>query len=172
MSHAEAESRTGSKVLADAITKEIFSLPPSWGLILHNKILEPFCTGDWFIYSNEPTPDSPFQIFRTTFVSEDHLVGESFRFSLLKHKPVDKKNNICQNPSNLSMHKSKCISFTRKFFYCGNYLTSKLLLSRISWQCNDIQIFLSLIFQLAQFTKHPFLIRTKQSLLFRAGSAF
>jgi hypothetical protein len=58
MSHAEAESRTGSTDLANATIKKIFSLSPSWGLIMHNKVRKPFSTGDWFIDSNEPIPDS------------------------------------------------------------------------------------------------------------------
>jgi hypothetical protein len=114
MSHAEAESRTGSKVLANAITKKIFFLLPTWGLFLHNKIREPFCTGDWFIDLNEPTPDSPLQIFGTTFVSENHLVGESFRFSNPSSNLLIKTTISVKNSSDFSMHKSMCFQFTRK----------------------------------------------------------
>jgi hypothetical protein len=70
MSHAEAEARTGSTVLANAIMNKIFFLPVNWGLIMHNKVREPFFTGDWLIDSNEPTPDSPFQILEKLLSQE------------------------------------------------------------------------------------------------------
>jgi hypothetical protein len=172
MSHAEAESRTGSKVLANAIMRKIFSLLPTWGLILHNKIREPFCTGDWFIDMNEPTADCPLQIFRTTFVSENHLVGKSFRFSNPSTNLLIKSTMSLEILPISQSIKASIFHLQGKFYYCGNYLTSKLLLSRISWQCNDTKKSFSLIFQLAQSTKDSCLKRTKQSLPFCARSAF
>jgi hypothetical protein len=106
---------------------------------MHNKIREPFCTGDWFIDSNEPTPDSPFQILRTTFVSENHLVGESFRFSNSSTSLLIKSIISVKILPISQCIKASVFHLQGKLFYCGNYLTSKLLLSRISWQCNNIQ---------------------------------
>jgi hypothetical protein len=139
MSHTKAESRTGSKALADAITKKIFSLLPTKGLIMHNKVREPFYIGDWFIDSNEPTPDSPFQVFRTTFVAENYLVGESFRFSNSSTNLRIKSIISVKILPIAQCIKASVFHLQGKFFYCGNYLTSKPLISRISWQCNDIQ---------------------------------
>jgi hypothetical protein len=142
------------KVLANAITKKKLFLLPTWGLILHNKIREPFCTGDWFIDLNEPTPDSPLQIFRTTFVSENHLVGESFRFSNPSSN-LPMKSTISVKILPISQCIKACVfNLQGKLFYYGNYLTSKLLFSKISWQCNDTKKYFSVIFQLAQSTKH------------------
>jgi hypothetical protein len=126
MSHSEAEARTGSTVLVNAIMKKIFSLPVNWGLIMHNKVRKPFCTGDWFIDSNEPTPDSPFQIFRTTFVSGNQLVGESFRFSNSSTNLLIKSQSVKILPISQCI-KASVFHLQGNFFYCGNYLTSKLL---------------------------------------------
>jgi hypothetical protein len=65
MSLAEAESKTGSKILAEAIMNNIYSLLPTWGLILHNKVREPFHIGDWFIDVNEQTTDSPSRLLKS-----------------------------------------------------------------------------------------------------------
>jgi hypothetical protein len=183
MSHTEAESRTGSMVLANAIMKKICSLPPSWGLIMHNEVREPFCIGDWFIDSNEPTPDSPFQIFRTTFVSGDHLVGESFRFSNLNSST----NLLIKSIISVKILPiSQCIKASvfhlqGKFFYCGNYLTSKLLLSRISWQYNDnlkltfFNFSISSIYKAVLFKEDktiPALLRWERILSFSISSSW
>jgi hypothetical protein len=182
MSHAEAESRTGSTVLANAIMKKIFSLPVNWGLIMHNKVREPFCTGDWFIIdSNEPTPDSPFQIFETTFVLENHLVGESFRFSNSQTNLLI-KSTISVNILPISQCiKANVFHLHEIFFYCGNYLISELLSSRISWQCNDIQkivVFdfsISSIYKAILFKKDktiPALLRWERILSFSTSSSW
>jgi hypothetical protein len=181
MSHAEAESRTGSKVLANTITKKIFFLLPTWGLILHNKIREPFCTGDWFIDLNEPTPDSPLQIFRTTFVSENHLVGESFRFSNPSSNLLI-KSTISVKILPISQCIKACVfNLQGKLFYYGNYLTSKLLLSRISWQCNDTKktffcdFSISSIYKALLFRKDktiPALLRWERILSFSISSSW
>jgi hypothetical protein len=71
----------------------------------------------------------PFQIFRKTFVSTNHLVGESFRFSNSStNLRTNKISNICQNPTNCSMHKSKCISFTKKILLLWKLLDQQTTL--------------------------------------------
>jgi hypothetical protein len=81
----------------------------------------------------------PSRFFEQLLSQKITLVGKSFRFSnsstnLLKTSTISVKilpifECIKANVSHLQGNS----------FYCGNYLTNILLLSRISWQCNDIQ---------------------------------
>jgi hypothetical protein len=141
---------------------------------MHNKVRASFCTGDWFIDSNEPTPNSPFQIFKTTFVSGNQLVGESFRFSNSSTNLLIKSQSVKILPISQRI-KASVFHLQGNFFYCGNYLTSKLLLSRIYWQCNDIKkIFffdfsISSIYKALLFKKDktiPALLRWERILTF------
>jgi hypothetical protein len=110
------------------------------GLILHNKVREPFHIGDWFINVNEQNPDSPSQVFKITLMSDNHLIGRRFCFSNTATNLLIQTDILVQILPSIQCIKASVFHLDGKFFYCGNYLTSKLLLSRISWQIDDSKI--------------------------------
>lgn len=135
MSLDEAEEKTGSRVLAKALHMIIYDvIPLGWKMIVHRKIREPFQPGDWFIERSAAASNgSPAIVYQVRNVSQSLLLGQAYLFSdvslLHRQLPISVKLHHIDHVIKASVLRDH----DDQLIYCGNYLTSNLLLSRLSW---------------------------------------
>jgi hypothetical protein len=137
LSKEEAVVKTGSKRLGDALMSLIGIIPAGWTQVIKSKSREPFQIGEWCIRDIEAVPQ---KIPRFTYRIIDVLPGR-LRYRL-PHAQAPFIQNDCS--VNEKFRKSEIVKAcvlqanTAKgqtgLLYCGNYRSTKLLLSRFSWQ--------------------------------------
>jgi hypothetical protein len=146
LTEEEAMLKTGSIRLANCIMSVIDLIPISWSKLVSKQQREPFFIGDWVINRNE-SHVQPCYVFRVVSIIPRKITATQYA--------VDHVTQLCSRISSndvaITLQKSQivkaCILSKSKsnqdnesvYFYGGNYASSKLLLSQISWNINSLQ---------------------------------
>jgi hypothetical protein len=133
---------TGSPSLGAAIYSHIDLIPHEWSRIVPLKIREPFLENDWVIKRLDL--QSPPAVYSACYVLPKKLIGVEF---IVTHDGTLINTKLNENLSKSQVVKA-CVLDTSNstpnsaplLKYCGNYATSKLLLSRFSWRVDDTKI--------------------------------
>jgi hypothetical protein len=130
---------TCSPSLGAAIYSLIDLVRHEWSRIVRLKVREPFSENEWVIKRSEL--QSPLDVYSVCHVLPKKLIGVRF---IVMHDGTLHDTKLKVNLSKSHVVKA-CVLDTSTsapnsapiLKYCGNYATSKLLLSRLSWLVDD-----------------------------------
>lgn len=142
----EAIFKAGSTRLGNHIYSLIGLIPSAWSTIVKRKSREPFKHDEWVIRANECNIQ-PYNIYRILQVDSKKLLCASFQCirpcSYYAPILIDMKTTITLGKAHAikaCILKDKSDHNHSFLLYCGNYRTSKLLLSRFSWKFNEMDV--------------------------------
>jgi hypothetical protein len=141
LSRNDAITLTGSSKLADALMSLIELIPQSWTDVVRRKLREPFLYDEWVV-DKDQCETIPFYVYKIVEVFPGKLRCTSY----LCHFADGRLPNSSTHQNSVILRKSQvtkaCIlSFKNNQpnatnalhrYYCGNYASSKLLLSRLN----------------------------------------
>jgi hypothetical protein len=131
----KAQERTGSQMLAGIVHKIIYQIIPFvWLMIINRKIREPFQSGDWSIEKSATAALRPTTIYRVRNITQSLMLFEAYVFTEIATGKLRTSMPGSVKLIPISQAIKACVIKDQEcqFFYCGNYSTFKLLLSRLS----------------------------------------
>jgi hypothetical protein len=110
-------------------------------MIVNRKVREPFQVGEWFIEESASTAVKPTTVFKVRNITQSLLLGEAYSFSKTHAAALRRCMPVSIKLISTSSAIKACVFKDQdcQLFYCGNYATNKLLLSRFSWTCLNSQ---------------------------------
>jgi hypothetical protein len=145
LSEEDAIFKAGSTKLGSGLFSIINLIPADWSNIVRKKIRESFRIGDKVISMSDCT-SLPYLVYRILDCLQSKLLCDAFRFVHGSNAPLFVKANFEVSLSKASIVKACVFEMTTLqcefpvFIYCGNYRSSKLLLSRLSWNAGASSI--------------------------------
>jgi hypothetical protein len=123
-------------MLAGIVHKIIYQIILfGWLMIVNGKIREPFQSGNWFIEESTTAAFKPATIYKVRNITQSLMLREAYVFSEIAVGKLRKSMPGSVKLIPISQAIKACVMKDQEchFFYCGNYSTSKLLLSRLRW---------------------------------------